>query len=104
MARRGLSVPTSHLQRDWTQPYEASDAVEAAWLTVYRAPDQYWDLYQLGEKLTDLEDAFRVWRFARDHGGAHHRLRHRRHQRRGLPAQDAGRGAVPELWRLRTDL
>ena len=26
-----------HLQRDWTQPYVASDAVEAAWLQVYRA-------------------------------------------------------------------
>ena len=63
MARRGLPVPASHLQRDWTQPYEASDAVEDAWLTVYRAPEQHWELYQLGEKLTDLEDAFRVWRF-----------------------------------------
>ena len=29
----------------------------------YRAPEQHWDLYQLGEKLTDLEDAFRLWRF-----------------------------------------
>ena len=47
MARRGLSVPTDHLKRDWTQPYEASDAVEAAWLQVYRAPEQYWDLYQV---------------------------------------------------------
>ena len=37
--------------------------VEAAWLTVYRDPERYWDLYQLGEELTDLEDAFRLWRF-----------------------------------------
>ena len=63
MARRGLPVPASHLQRDFTQPYEASDAVEAAWLTVYREPEKYWDLYQLGEKLADIEDAFRLWRF-----------------------------------------
>ena len=63
LARRGLPVPASHLNRDWTLPYEQSDQVEAAWLEVYRHPDQHWDLYQLGEKLTDIEDAFRLWRF-----------------------------------------
>ena len=63
LARRGLDVPQSHAQRDWTQPYVASPGVEQAWLTVYRNPKQHWDLYQLGEELTDLEDAFRLWRF-----------------------------------------
>ena len=63
LARRGLPVPASHAERDWTQPYAASDEVEQAWLTVYRDPRQHWDLYQLGEELTDLEDAFRLWRF-----------------------------------------
>jgi tryptophan 2,3-dioxygenase len=63
LARRGLPVPASHVQRDWTQAYTASPNVEAAWLEVYRAPDTHWDLYQLGEELTDLEDAFRLWRF-----------------------------------------
>jgi tryptophan 2,3-dioxygenase len=63
LARRGLPVPQSHTQRDWTLPYCESAGVEAAWLVVYRDPDAYWDLYQLGEELTDLEDAFRLWRF-----------------------------------------
>jgi tryptophan 2,3-dioxygenase len=63
LARRGLAVPATHTVRDWTQPYAESAAVEAAWLTVYKAPEAHWDLYQLGEKLTDLEDAFRLWRF-----------------------------------------
>jgi len=63
LARRALAIPSSHLQRDWTQPYVASDAVEQAWLVVYRDPKAYWDLYQLGEELTDLEDTFRLWRF-----------------------------------------
>jgi tryptophan 2,3-dioxygenase len=58
-----LPVPASHTERDWTQPYAESEAVEQAWLTVYRDPEQHWDLYQLGEELTDLEDAFRLWRF-----------------------------------------
>lgn len=63
LARRGLPVPASHTQRDWTQPYIANDGVEQAWLAAYRNPQQHWDLYQLGEELTDLEDAFRLWRF-----------------------------------------
>lgn len=63
LARRGIAVPQSHLARDWTQPYSADPGVELAWLTVYRDPATYWDLYQLGEELTDLEDAFRLWRF-----------------------------------------
>ena len=63
LARRGLAVPASHTERDWTLPYVASAEVEQAWLVVYRNPQQHWDLYQLGEELTDLEDAFRLWRF-----------------------------------------
>jgi tryptophan 2,3-dioxygenase len=63
LARRGLRVPPSHLDRDWTLPYRADPGVEAAWLEVYRNPDRHWDLYQLGEELTDFEDAFRLWRF-----------------------------------------
>jgi tryptophan 2,3-dioxygenase len=63
LARRGLAVPASHTERDWTLPYVASPDVEAAWLVVYRDPSHHWELYQLGEELTDLEDAFRLWRF-----------------------------------------
>ncbi|HQZ04515.1 MAG TPA: tryptophan 2,3-dioxygenase, partial [Burkholderiaceae bacterium] len=63
LSRRGITVPKDHTERDWTGPYQASDAVTDAWLVVYRDPKTYWDLYQLGEELTDLEDAFRLWRF-----------------------------------------
>ena len=63
LSRRGLAVPPSHVERDWTQAYASSSEVEAAWLQVYRDPEAHWDLYQLGEELTDLEDAFRLWRF-----------------------------------------
>lgn len=107
MARRGLPVPADYLERDWNQPYSASDAVEAAWLSVYREPEKYWDLYQLGEKLTDLEDAFRVWRFK--HVTTVERVI-------GFKRGTGGTSGVgylrkmldvvlfPELWRLRTDL
>jgi tryptophan 2,3-dioxygenase len=63
LARRGLPIPQTRLERDFTEPYVAHPEVEAAWLTVYREPEQHWDLYQLGEELADFEDAFRLWRF-----------------------------------------
>ena len=107
LARRGLAVPASHTERDWTQPYVENDAVEQAWLTVYRNPEKHWDLYQLGEELTDLEDAFRLWRF-----------RHVTTVERviGFKRGTGGTGGVsdlrkmldvvlfPEIWKLRTDL
>lgn len=61
--RRGISVPAAVLKRDVAAPYAADPGVEAAWLQVYRDPEAHWDLYQLGEELVDLEDAFRLWRF-----------------------------------------
>lgn len=61
--RRGISIPDSHLERDFTKPYEASDAVEAAWMEVYRNPKDRWDLYELAEKLVDLQYHFQLWRF-----------------------------------------
>ncbi len=63
LARRGVSVPARVLERDVTEPYTADPDVEQAWLYVYRNAQDHWDLYQLGEELVDLEDAFRLWRF-----------------------------------------
>jgi tryptophan 2,3-dioxygenase len=63
LARRGWDLPASVVDRDWREPYQARPEVEQAWLGVYRASTENWDLYQLGEELTDLEDAFRLWRF-----------------------------------------
>jgi tryptophan 2,3-dioxygenase len=64
MSRRGLAVPKSHLDRDFSLPYAASPEVEAAWLTVYRDVERWWELYELAEKLVDLEYRFQQWRFA----------------------------------------
>lgn len=44
-------------------PHEAHPAVQANWKRVYENVDQYWTLYELAEKLVDLEDYFRRWRF-----------------------------------------
>ncbi len=59
----GLPVDAAHLERDLSQPYVADDSVETAWLQIYRDPSAHWTLYELGEKLVDLEDYFRRWRF-----------------------------------------
>ena len=64
LKRRGFDIPAERSERDWTQPYEASPAVEAAWLSVYRESKANWDLYELAEKLVDLEYRFQQWRFA----------------------------------------
>src|SRR3989344_4309821 len=107
LARRGIPVPASHTDRDWTLPYAESEAVEQAWLVVDRNPKEHWDLNQLGEELTDLEDAFRLWRF-----------RHVTTVERviGFKRGTGGTGGVsylrkmldvvlfPEIWKLRTDL
>lgn len=64
LARSGIALPATSLARDVTTPYAADPAVEAAWLAVYRDPTRYWDLYDLAEKLVDLEFRFQQWRFA----------------------------------------
>ncbi|HEX5263995.1 MAG TPA: tryptophan 2,3-dioxygenase family protein, partial [Phenylobacterium sp.] len=63
LARRGFAIPADHLERDWRQPYAASAEVEAAWLAVYKDAARYWDLYELGEKLVDLDYRLQQWRF-----------------------------------------
>jgi len=107
LARRGLDIPVSCVERDWTQPYVANGAVERAWLVVYRDPETHWDLYELGEELMDLEDAFRVWRFR--HVTTVERII-------GLKRGTGGTSGVsylrkmldvvlfPEIWTLRTNL
>jgi len=107
MARRGFAIAPERLARDWTLPTQYDASVEAAWLKVYADPDACWDLYALAEKLVDLEDAFRQWRF-----------RHVTTVERviGFKRGTGGTAGVsylrkmlevvlfPELWQMRTNL
>ncbi|CDG82148.1 tryptophan 2,3-dioxygenase [Janthinobacterium agaricidamnosum] len=63
LARNGLAIAPQRLNPDWTLPTTADESVKAAWLEVYKDPGRYWALYELAEKLVDLETAFRFWRF-----------------------------------------
>jgi tryptophan 2,3-dioxygenase len=107
LARRGFALNAAVLERDLTGRHDSDPSVEAAWLAVYRSPQQYWDLYELAEELVDLEDAFRLWRFR--HVTTVERII-------GFKPGTGGTAGVaylrrmldvvlfPELWKVRTDL
>jgi tryptophan 2,3-dioxygenase len=63
LARSGFAISPERLNADPTQPTSHDESVLAAWLQVYRDPEHHWALYELAEKLVDLETAFRTWRF-----------------------------------------
>ncbi len=63
MAREGFAIDAARLAPDWSRPTAADASVQAAWLAVYQDPERHWALYELAEKLVDLETAFRTWRF-----------------------------------------
>lgn len=107
LARGGFALPAEVLERDWTQPYQPSPKVEAAWAEVYRDTDRWWRFYQLAEKLVDIDDALATWRhkhvvtvervigFKRGTGGT-----------TGVKYLQSTitKRAFPELWSLRTQL
>ncbi len=107
MARAGLPVPDAVLNRDVSRPYVPHEGVEAAWLEVYRDTDRWWSLYQLAEKLVDLDDAMVTWRHK--HVVTIERIIGRR---RGTGGTDGvayltttlEKRCFPELWSLRTKL
>lgn len=63
LARRGFDVPERARDDDLAGPHAHDPKIEAAWARIYRDPKQYWDLYELAEKLVDLEYHFQRWRF-----------------------------------------
>jgi tryptophan 2,3-dioxygenase len=107
LARAGFVLPEGVTSRDWSLPYQPGAEVEEAWATVYRDAERHWPLYQLAEKLVDIDDAFATWRhkhaitveriigFKRGTGGTP-----------GVPYLQSTlqKRAFPELWSLRTRL
>lgn len=107
LARAGFAVPASALERDWRAPYAPDKAVEDAWAEVYRDTSAHWELYQLAEKLVDIDDALATWRHKHvltvsrvigmksGTGGT-----------AGVPYLESTlvKRAFPELWSLRTQL
>lgn len=63
LSRRGYGIPEDHLTRDFREPYIASKQVAGAWLGVYHNAEKDWDLYELAERLVNLDHRFQLWRF-----------------------------------------
>ena len=63
LARKGFQINPTMLERDFSITYEGDQTVADAWLEVYRNVDDHWELYQLAEKLVDIEDSHQQWRF-----------------------------------------
>lgn len=63
LADVGFEIDEQLLERDFRLPYEANGSVQKAWFAIYSDPDRYFELYELAEKLVDIEDAFQNWRF-----------------------------------------
>ena len=107
LARRGFRVDPQCVERDWRSLHAFNESVCDAWVQVYRSTGAHWELYELAEKLVDLEDAFRQWRFR--HVTTVERII-------GLKRGTGGTSGVaylrrvlevelfPELWRARTEL
>jgi tryptophan 2,3-dioxygenase len=107
LRKAGFDIPEEVADRDFSRLYEENEAVKKAWMTVYQNVDRYWELYQLAEKLVDIEDSFQQWRF-----------RHMKTVERiiGFKKGTGGSSGVnylkkvldhrffPELWDLRTEL
>jgi tryptophan 2,3-dioxygenase len=106
-ARSGLPIPASALDRDWATPYEPSADVEAGWAGIYRDVERWWPLYQLAEKLVDIDDALAIWRHK--HVVTVERVIGLKRGTGGTAGAQylrstIGKRAFPELWSLRTSL
>jgi len=107
LARRGFAIDRECVERDCRSLHKFDESVCRAWVEVYRDPEKHWELYELAEKLVDLEDAFRQWRFR--HATTVERVI-------GFKRGTGGTSGVgylrrqldivlfPELWRARTEL
>lgn len=107
LARRGIRIPDTVLARDFSQPYRPSAAVEAAWLGVYHEAQRYWDLYQLAERLLDVDHKFQSWRYA--HMKTVERVIGNQHGTGGTGGVSYLTKALdlkffPELWAIRTSM
>jgi tryptophan 2,3-dioxygenase len=105
--KRGFDIPASHRDRNWSAPYAADEKVEAAWAEIYHNTDQHWDLYELAEKLVDVEYHFQQWRFS--HMKTVERIIGRRRGTGGTSGVNYLVKALdlkffPELWSVRTAL
>ncbi len=62
LARRGMPVPQEVLNRDVTVPHQSHPGVVAIFADIYSNPRQYWDFYEMAEKLVDVDEQYSLWK------------------------------------------
>jgi tryptophan 2,3-dioxygenase len=107
LARRGFPVPAEKLSRDFSQSYVSDPRVTEAWRQVYRDVQTHWDLYELAEKLVDLEYRFHLWRYS--HMKTVERIIGAKQGTGGTSGVSYLKKALdlrfyPELWDVRTEI
>ncbi|EDP62520.1 Tryptophan 2,3-dioxygenase [alpha proteobacterium BAL199] len=107
LARRGFAIPQQCRDRDWTIEHQPSAEVRAAWVQLYRNVEAHWDLYELAEKLVDLEHMLDIWRH--HHASTVERVIGFKQGTGGTSGVGYLRQAVfrrffPDLWECRTEL
>ncbi|WP_326824649.1 tryptophan 2,3-dioxygenase family protein [Streptosporangium sp. NBC_01639] len=107
LARHGYHLPDEVLNRDFGTEYEPHEAVERAWVEVYRDDSAKNDLVALGDALTEVSELFGDWRY-----------QHVAAVRRSMGAKPGSGGSnglawlersmarvvFPELWSARTHM
>ena len=63
LARRGMPIPQEVLDRDITTHHTSHPGVLEVFKTIYTHPKEYWEAYEMAEKLVDIEEMFAQWRF-----------------------------------------
>lgn len=63
LSRRGLAVPDSCTARDWAMPYDPNEGLVQVFKLIYNQPHDYWDAYEMCEKLIDVDQGMALWRF-----------------------------------------
>lgn len=63
LSRRGYAIPESACIRDWSEPYVEREELIPIFKHVYENPHESWDVYEMCEKLVDVEESFTLWRF-----------------------------------------
>ncbi len=63
LARAGMAVPKSALDRDFSTVREDDDGVVAVLKQIYDEPRKHWANYEMCEALMDVANNFQFWRF-----------------------------------------
>jgi len=63
VARQGFHIDREVLSRDVTENYVPNASVKEAFRQIYLNTEEYFELYEMLEKLVDVEDMYSQWRF-----------------------------------------